>query len=98
MSPTSRQRSRLAKRFAEKCEVYGGPPVVASTLLQVQRLAFADAMIEIRIIAKAGMTASPVQADHHRMIPRGVEVAADAVEAEDSVGCHPTEPEGGSQD
>lgn len=40
-------------------EVYGGPPAVASTLLQVQRLAFADAMIEIRIIAKAGMTASP---------------------------------------
>lgn len=40
-------------------EVYGGPPAVASTLLQVQRLAFADAMIEIRVIAKAGMTASP---------------------------------------
>lgn len=40
-------------------EVYGGPPTVASTLLQVQRLAFADALIEIRIIAKAGITASP---------------------------------------
>lgn len=40
-------------------EVYGGPPAVASTVLQAQRLAFADAMIEIRVIAKAGMTGSP---------------------------------------
>lgn len=39
-------------------EVYGGPPAVANTLLQVQRLAFADAVIEIRVIAQAAMSAS----------------------------------------
>jgi hypothetical protein len=40
-------------------EVYAGPPAVASTLVQVQRLAFADAMIEIRVVAKAGFTTPP---------------------------------------
>jgi 2-iminobutanoate/2-iminopropanoate deaminase len=34
-------------------EVYTEHPAVASTLVQVQRLAFADALVEIRIIAKA---------------------------------------------
>jgi enamine deaminase RidA (YjgF/YER057c/UK114 family) len=34
-------------------EVYTEHPAVASTLVQVQRLAFADALVEIRIVAKA---------------------------------------------
>ena len=38
-------------------DVYTGPPAVASTMIQVQRLAFADAMVEIRVVAKAGLTA-----------------------------------------
>lgn len=38
-------------------DVYTGPPAVASTMIQVQRLAFADAMVEIRVVAKSGLTA-----------------------------------------
>ena len=34
-------------------EVYAEHPAVASTLVQVQRLAFADALVEFRIVAKA---------------------------------------------
>ena len=34
-------------------EVYSEHPAVSSTLVQVQRLAFADALVEIRIVAKA---------------------------------------------
>lgn len=34
-------------------EVYAEHPAVASTLVQVQRLPFADALVEIRIVAKA---------------------------------------------
>lgn len=34
-------------------EVYSEHPAVASTIVQVQRLAFADALVEIRIVAKA---------------------------------------------
>jgi 2-iminobutanoate/2-iminopropanoate deaminase len=39
---------------AVKCrqEVFSGKPVVASTIVQIQRLAFPDLMIEIRCIAK----------------------------------------------
>jgi len=37
-----------------KCwrEVYAGAPVVASTIVQIQRLAFPELMIEIRCVAK----------------------------------------------
>jgi 2-iminobutanoate/2-iminopropanoate deaminase len=40
---------------AVKCrqEVFSGNPVVASTIIQIQRLAFPDLMIEIRCVAKA---------------------------------------------
>lgn len=34
-------------------EVYAEHPAVASTLVQVQRLAFTDAIVEIRVVAKA---------------------------------------------
>lgn len=39
---------------AVKCrqEVFSGTPVVASTIVQIQRLAFPELMIEIRCIAK----------------------------------------------
>ena len=39
---------------AVKCrqEVFSGNPVVASTLIQIQRLAFPELMIEIRCVAK----------------------------------------------
>lgn len=39
---------------AVKCrqEVFSGPPVVASTIVQIQRLAFPDLMIEIKCVAK----------------------------------------------
>jgi 2-iminobutanoate/2-iminopropanoate deaminase len=39
---------------AVKCrqEVFSGNPVVASTIIQIQRLAFPDLMIEIRCVAK----------------------------------------------
>jgi 2-iminobutanoate/2-iminopropanoate deaminase len=39
---------------AVKCrqEVFSGKPVVASTIVQIQRLAFPDLMIEIRCVAK----------------------------------------------
>jgi 2-iminobutanoate/2-iminopropanoate deaminase len=39
---------------AVKCrrEVFSGTPVVASTIVQIQRLAFPDLLIEIRCIAK----------------------------------------------
>ena len=33
-------------------EMYSEHPAVASTLIQVQRLALADALVEIRIVAK----------------------------------------------
>jgi 2-iminobutanoate/2-iminopropanoate deaminase len=38
-------------------DVYAEHPAVASTLVQVQRLAFADALVEIRIVAKAPQVA-----------------------------------------
>ncbi|HEY9385828.1 MAG TPA: RidA family protein [Nitrososphaeraceae archaeon] len=39
---------------AVKCrqEVFSGTPVIASTIVQIQRLAFPDLMIEIRCVAK----------------------------------------------
>jgi 2-iminobutanoate/2-iminopropanoate deaminase len=39
---------------AVKCrpEVFSGIPVVASTIVQIQRLAFPDLMIEIRCVAR----------------------------------------------
>ena len=39
---------------ATKCrkEIFSGPPIVASTIVQIQRLAFPDLMIEIRCIVK----------------------------------------------
>jgi enamine deaminase RidA (YjgF/YER057c/UK114 family) len=39
---------------AVKCrqEVFSGQPVVASTILQIQRLAFPDLTIEIKCVAK----------------------------------------------
>jgi enamine deaminase RidA (YjgF/YER057c/UK114 family) len=39
---------------AVKCrrEVFSGTPIVASTIVQIQRLAFPDLMIEIRCVAK----------------------------------------------
>jgi 2-iminobutanoate/2-iminopropanoate deaminase len=39
---------------AVKCrqEIFSGTPVIASTIVQIQRLAFAELMIEIRCVAK----------------------------------------------
>jgi 2-iminobutanoate/2-iminopropanoate deaminase len=39
---------------AVKCrpEIFSGTPVVASTIVQIQRLAFPELMIEIRCVAK----------------------------------------------
>jgi len=39
---------------AIKCreEIFAGTPVVASTIVQIQRLAFPDLMIEIKCVAK----------------------------------------------
>ena len=39
---------------AAKCrrEIFSGTPLIASTILQIQRLAFPDLMIEIRCVAK----------------------------------------------
>ncbi|MDX1576268.1 MAG: RidA family protein, partial [Kiloniellales bacterium] len=37
---------------AVRAEAYGGPPVVASTILVTPRLAFKDQLIEIKLIAK----------------------------------------------
>lgn len=39
---------------AAKCrqEIFSGTPVIASTIVQIQRLAFAELMIEIRCVAK----------------------------------------------
>ena len=41
---------------AVKCrrEIFSGDPVVASTIVQIQRLAFHELMIEIRCVAKLG--------------------------------------------
>lgn len=49
-------RPRRADNDVEMC--MASPPAVASALRHVQRLAFADAMIGIRVIAKSEMTAS----------------------------------------
>lgn len=39
---------------AVKCrqEIFSGNPVIASTIVQIQRLAFPELMIEIRCVAK----------------------------------------------
>jgi 2-iminobutanoate/2-iminopropanoate deaminase len=39
---------------ATKCreEVFSGAPIVASTIVQIQRLAFPDLLIEIRCVAR----------------------------------------------
>jgi enamine deaminase RidA (YjgF/YER057c/UK114 family) len=39
---------------AVKCrqDIFSGTPVVASTIVQIQRLAFPDLMIEIKCVAK----------------------------------------------
>ena len=46
----------MDKAFAAavKCrqDIFSGSPVVASTIVQIQRLAFPDLMIEIRCVAK----------------------------------------------
>jgi 2-iminobutanoate/2-iminopropanoate deaminase len=44
-------------------DVYAEHPAVASTLVQVQRLAFADALVEIRIVAKAPQVGSSRSSD-----------------------------------
>jgi enamine deaminase RidA (YjgF/YER057c/UK114 family) len=46
-------------------EVYAEHPAVASTLVQVQRLAFADAIVEIRIVAKSPQVGPP-----HSSVPQ----------------------------
>ena len=33
-------------------DVFGGPPAVASTIVQIQRLAFPELLVEIRCVAK----------------------------------------------
>ncbi len=43
----------FAARVKMKQEVFSGPPVLASTIVQIQRLAFPELMIEIRCIARA---------------------------------------------
>jgi 2-iminobutanoate/2-iminopropanoate deaminase len=40
-------------------EVYSEHPAVAGTVVQVQRLAFADALVEIRVVAKAPQVGPP---------------------------------------
>jgi len=44
----------IAFAAAVKCrrEVFSGTPIVASTIVQIQRLAFPDLMVEIRCVAK----------------------------------------------
>jgi enamine deaminase RidA (YjgF/YER057c/UK114 family) len=44
----------MAFAAAVKCrqEIFFGTPVVASTIVQIQRLAFPELMIEIRCVAK----------------------------------------------
>lgn len=44
----------VAFAAAVKCrqEIFSGTPVIASTIVQIQRLAFPDLMIEIRCVAK----------------------------------------------
>lgn len=42
----------FAARVNLKQEVFSGPPVLGSTLLQIQRLAFPELMIEIKCIVK----------------------------------------------
>jgi 2-iminobutanoate/2-iminopropanoate deaminase len=39
---------------AVKCrqEIFSGTPVIASTIVQIQRLAFPELMVEIRCVAK----------------------------------------------
>jgi enamine deaminase RidA (YjgF/YER057c/UK114 family) len=39
---------------AKKCrdEIFSGTPIVASTIVQIQRLAFPELIIEIRCVAK----------------------------------------------
>ncbi len=39
-------------RVKMKGEVFGGNPVLASTIVQIERLAFPQLMIEIRCVAK----------------------------------------------
>ena len=39
-------------------EVYSDHPAVATSLVQVQRLPFSDAMVEIRVVAKAALVSS----------------------------------------
>ena len=39
-------------RVIMKDEVFGGSPVLASTIVQIERLAFPQLMIEIRCVAK----------------------------------------------
>ena len=42
----------FAARVACKQEVFGGEPVVASTIIGIQRLAFPELMIEIKCVAQ----------------------------------------------
>lgn len=42
----------FAARVKMKDEVFGGKPVLASTIVQIERLAFPQLMIEIRCVAK----------------------------------------------
>ncbi len=42
----------FAARVKMKQEVFSGSPVLASTIVQIQRLAFPQLMIEIRCIAR----------------------------------------------
>lgn len=55
-------------------DVYAEHPAVASTLVQVQRLAFADALVEIHIVAKApqvGPSRSPESQSDDSLRRRG---------------------------
>ena len=42
----------FAARVNLKQEVFSGPPVLGSTIVEIQRLAFPELMIEIKCIAK----------------------------------------------
>ncbi len=50
----------MPARAKLKQEVYSGQPSVASTIVQISRLAFPEFLIEIKCIAKVGGTASGV--------------------------------------
>ena len=52
-------------------EAYGGNPAVASTLVQVQRLAYAEALVQIRVVARAATVGPPTRSERRDDGPRG---------------------------